>query len=172
MGGPTGAELFTVGATSLYRTRKKETDVFSVTLLKVFKSELGNLLTLKTQLSLSLALIPVFCLQQVMFPILAGIATLIMLIYVFVLVPHRCSKSPLFRRLTAPPACFEMHQHYRHPVAYCCLYSCQDEHEAREMTALLGCLNGFMTSIYLYRLTQTLTLTLILTTLCLILTLT
>ncbi len=38
------------------------------------------------------------------------------------------------------------------------------------MAALLGCLIGFMTSIYLYRRTQTLTLTLTLPNLCLILT--
>ncbi len=50
--------------------------------------------------------------------------------------------------------------------------SFQDKYELRKMAALLGCLNGFMTSIYLYRLTQTLTLTLNLTNLCLILTLT
>ncbi len=47
-----------------------------------------------------------------------------------------------------------------------------DEHEWREVAALLGCLNGFMTSIYLYRLTQTLTLTLTFTNLCRTLTLT
>ncbi len=68
------------------------------------------------------------------------------------LVLHNCSNGPLFRR------------------AHCLLHSFQDEHERREMAALLGCLKGFMTSIYLYRLTQTLTLTF--TNLCLIITLT
>ncbi len=67
--------------------------------------------------------------------------------------------TPLFRRLTVLPACCKMHQFYQHPIAHCLLHSFQDEHEQLEMAALLGCLKGFMTSFYLYRLTQTLTLT-------------
>ncbi len=74
------------------------------------------------------------------------------------MVLHRCSFGPLFHRPIVSPVllvCCEMHQYYRHPIAPCLLHSFQDEQEQREMAALLGCLNGFMSSIYLYKLTQT-----------------
>ncbi len=73
-------------------------------------------------------------------------------------------------RLTAPPACCEM-QYYRRPVAHCLLHSFQDEHEPREVAAVLDCwLHDFHLFVQINPNPYPNVLTL--TNLCLILTLT
>ncbi len=51
-----------------------------------------------------------------------------------------CSDGPLFRGLTVPPACCEMHQYYK-LIAHCLLHSFQDEHEQRDVLSISAALS-------------------------------
>ncbi len=56
-------------------------------------------------------------------------------------IPEWTGAAQLFRRLTVPPACCEMHQYYIHPITHCLLHSFQDEHKWRDALSVFPALS-------------------------------